>query len=286
VRFLQAVRASLAREPLEEEARLRFRFYSLIVVMVLASLLVFGYDELESNQLLRAVLILTTAGSLVAGWFHLRSGGDSRIPFRLNGVVIGLLLLYGVASGGAGGERSLWIYVYPMIVFFQFGEREGARWVAAMLAGVAILLFAPVESLRGFEYSFDFKSRLLAVFVVVSSMMYAIEYLKRRYRLGMRFEHERLVEEHNLLTQQIREREAAEREKAEVIVQLQDSLAQVKTLTGLIPICAHCHRIRDDRGYWNRLETYLHQRSHAEFSHGICPECMSTIYPGVDPDLE
>ncbi len=50
--------------------------------------------------------------------------------------------------------------------------------------------------------------------------------------------------------------------------------AEVKTLSGLLPICASCKKIRDDKGYWNQIESYIHKHSEAEFSHGICPECM------------
>jgi ligand-binding sensor domain-containing protein len=58
-----------------------------------------------------------------------------------------------------------------------------------------------------------------------------------------------------------------------------DAVADVKTLRGLIPICASCKRIRDDHGSWNQLETYLRAHSDAMLSHGICPECMKTLYP-------
>ena len=54
---------------------------------------------------------------------------------------------------------------------------------------------------------------------------------------------------------------------------LQATLAQVKTLNGLLPICACCKKIRDDKGYWTQVEVYVHERSEAEFTHGICPEC-------------
>jgi hypothetical protein len=49
-------------------------------------------------------------------------------------------------------------------------------------------------------------------------------------------------------------------------------------LSGLIPICASCKKIRDDKGYWNQLETFIQQHSKAEFSHGICPDCMKKLY--------
>jgi hypothetical protein len=62
---------------------------------------------------------------------------------------------------------------------------------------------------------------------------------------------------------------------------LREALSQVKTLSGLIPICASCKKIRDDKGYWNHLETFIQEHSGAEFSHGICPDCMKKLY-GVD----
>jgi PAS domain S-box-containing protein len=55
--------------------------------------------------------------------------------------------------------------------------------------------------------------------------------------------------------------------------------AEIKRLRGLLPICSFCKKIRDDKGYWNQIETYIRERSDAEFSHGICPECYKMYYP-------
>ena len=62
------------------------------------------------------------------------------------------------------------------------------------------------------------------------------------------------------------------------VEELEREREKVRVLRGLIPICSHCKRIRDDKGYWNRLESYLKKHSHAEFSHGICPQCLETHY--------
>ncbi|MGH9669812.1 MAG: GAF domain-containing protein [Terriglobales bacterium] len=75
------------------------------------------------------------------------------------------------------------------------------------------------------------------------------------------------------------ERKRAEEERGRLISELQDSLAKVRTLSGLLPICANCKKIRDDKGYWNQIETYIRDRSQAEFTHGICPECAQRLYP-------
>lgn len=62
--------------------------------------------------------------------------------------------------------------------------------------------------------------------------------------------------------------------------ELQDALARVKTLSGLLPICASCKKIRDDEGYWHQVEVYIRDHSEAIFSHGICPDCAKELYPG------
>ena len=61
--------------------------------------------------------------------------------------------------------------------------------------------------------------------------------------------------------------------------ELTKALAEVKTLSGLLPICASCKKIRDDSGYWEQIEEYITERSDTQFSHGICPECMKKLYP-------
>lgn len=79
-------------------------------------------------------------------------------------------------------------------------------------------------------------------------------------------------------------RKEAEAEMARLIAELQKSLAEVKTLSGLLPICSWCKKIRDDKGYWNQLESYISQHSGVDFSHGVCPECLRKHYPELLED--
>lgn len=74
----------------------------------------------------------------------------------------------------------------------------------------------------------------------------------------------------------------AEKRREIIIAQLQEALSKVKQLSGLLPICASCKKIRDDKGYWNQIESYIKKHSEAEFSHGICPECAKKLYPHLD----
>jgi ligand-binding sensor domain-containing protein len=65
----------------------------------------------------------------------------------------------------------------------------------------------------------------------------------------------------------------------ELEARVKEAVAQIQTLKGLLPICASCKKIRDDSGYWNQMETYIHEHSGADFSHSICPECLLKLYP-------
>lgn len=71
-------------------------------------------------------------------------------------------------------------------------------------------------------------------------------------------------------------------ERQQLIRDLQASLTQVKTLSGMLPICASCKKIRNDEGYWEQIEVYIRDRSTVDFSHGICPDCINKLYPGLD----
>jgi PAS domain S-box-containing protein len=75
---------------------------------------------------------------------------------------------------------------------------------------------------------------------------------------------------------------AAKREdeqRMRLIQELTDALARIKTLRGLLPICASCKKIRDDQGYWQKVESYLAEHTNAEFTHGLCPDCLGDLYP-------
>jgi PAS domain S-box-containing protein len=77
-------------------------------------------------------------------------------------------------------------------------------------------------------------------------------------------------------------RKKQEAERVKLIKDLREALTKIKTLRGLLPICASCKKIRDDRGYWQKVESYISQHTEAEFTHGICPECRTKLYPEYD----
>jgi PAS domain S-box-containing protein len=83
------------------------------------------------------------------------------------------------------------------------------------------------------------------------------------------------------ISKNITERKRVEMERERLIHELQETLSKVRTLSGLLPICAQCKKIRDDHGYWTQIEAYFRDHSGTEFSHGICPDCAHTLYPDL-----
>jgi PAS domain S-box-containing protein len=79
----------------------------------------------------------------------------------------------------------------------------------------------------------------------------------------------------------ITERKKAEEDRERLITELTEALSRIKTLSGMLPICSSCKKIRDDRGYWNQIESYIRDHSDAEFTHGLCPDCIKRLYPGI-----
>jgi PAS domain S-box-containing protein len=81
----------------------------------------------------------------------------------------------------------------------------------------------------------------------------------------------------------ITERKQEERGRNQLIRELQKALAEVKVLSGLLPICSFCKKVRDDRGYWKQIEAYISEHSELLFTHGLCPDCLSHHYPEYFP---
>jgi len=83
----------------------------------------------------------------------------------------------------------------------------------------------------------------------------------------------------------ITQRKEAENERERLIADLQDALAQIHTLSGLLPICASCKKIRDEQGRWTHIESYIENHSEAEFTHSFCPDCVRSLYPDFVPQV-
>ncbi len=81
------------------------------------------------------------------------------------------------------------------------------------------------------------------------------------------------------LAREVEERCSVQQSNEQLISELRSAMAEVKTLSGLLPICASCKKVRDDQGYWSQIESYIRKHSDISFSHGLCTECAHKLYP-------
>ena len=135
------------------------------------------------------------------------------------------------------------------------------------------------ESEKGFLLKINYKGNPLGILEVdeISFPEYKDHYLNLALSIvdvcGLTIENARKYQE-------IKDSEYRLRQEKK---KLEEALAKVKKLSGLLPICASCKKIRDDKGYWKQIEAYIRDHSEVEFSHGICPECAKKLYPDFDP---
>ena len=99
--------------------------------------------------------------------------------------------------------------------------------------------------------------------------------------LALMASQKKLEQKNEALVHEIEQRKKAEAEQRRLILELKAAAAEVKQLSGLLPICSNCKKIRDDDGYWSQVEEYIGKHSDARFSHGICPNCMRELYPDI-----
>jgi len=146
--------------------------------------------------------------------------------------------------------------------------------------------YAPLSARSDLLASIYLDGDVLAMNLVVYGAMAAIiAGTVTFFRRSLERVNRELADANQALASEIQDHRNTMQQKAALDTELQGALHEVKTLTGLLPICAHCKKIRDDRGYWKQLEAYLHEHSGARFTHSVCPECLTTHYAAyVNPE--
>jgi sensor domain CHASE-containing protein len=120
---------------------------------------------------------------------------------------------------------------------------------------------------------------LLIYFIILLGFWFLMKPLAGKILMHTDELEKRIRDKTDSLEKEIAERKNAESEKEKMISELQAAMREIKTLSGMLPICSNCKNIRDDKGYWNRIEAYISEHSDAQFSHGLCPDCAKKLYP-------
>ena len=214
-------------------------------------------------------------------------------------LALGLVVVCQIVFGGWIRDtlaQPLPYLILPLLVWsaFRFSQRE-TTVVMAVAAGLAV--WGTVRGVGPFRGETVHEALLLlqsfinvtavtglAMTALVAEHRGSVRDLRQsRDELEQRVRERTadLVRANTALQADIEERSRLAQERERLLHELQVALANVKTLTGLLPICASCKRIRNDQGYWDQVETYITKRSDAKFTHGTCPECARRMYPGL-----
>ena len=218
-----------------------------------------------------------------------RSSQAHNVLFMTTFVLVQTYLTYGHPSLSA---RSLNVAVILLLLTGQCAwlllrradtaMRPLTRWVGVIF-GCYCLIFAVriVALLLRPNVSSDyFRSGVSeAVFLILLQMLFVLLTYALGLMVNMRLLVTIQVQEEKFSKAFHSERKRAEAEREKLVNEREKALCQLKVLNGLLPICASCKKIRDDKGYWNQLEDYITRHSEADFSHSLCPDCMQTIYP-------
>lgn len=154
----------------------------------------------------------------------------------------------------------VWVGLGPLIAFFLLGAKMGFFFSAFT---VPLCAFLFINSHKGLPLVAYLNVIIFITWIIALSMYYEITRANTE----------------DALVHDIEERHKKEEELRLINQNLQDALDQIKTLRGLLPICSSCKKIRNDTGYWEQIEVYIRDRSEAEFSHSLCPDCAKKLYP-------
>jgi hypothetical protein len=198
--------------------------------------------------------------------------------FSVLGVFVGFSLYsYLLITGGPAMSGYVWVFTFPIISIFLLGSKSGSKFSWALFfVGVFVFSFDKYFSFIA-NYDLNVRLRTVGAYLIIFLFSYVME--KSR---GMVQD---VLRDSTIKVEKIvGDLERSNAEKEALIKDLRATMEELKTLKGIIPICSHCKKIRDDKGYWDRVENYVTEHSLAKFSHGICPECLEKNYP--EDDLE
>jgi PAS domain S-box-containing protein len=151
---------------------------------------------------------------------------------------------------------------------YDLGNRQ---WNIPKLRELLERILPEKESVEDFEVEHSFQTIGTKIMLLNARQIYLKKYASRLILLAIIDATDRIE---------------AEREKERLIADLQKAFDEIKTLRGIIPICASCKKIRDDKGFWNQVEVYVSDHTEADFSHGLCPACAKKLYPDIFHDKE
>jgi hypothetical protein len=233
-------------------------FAYLAIYFTLPILIGFIAIDYIEGDLEEQIMNLIAGAVLVAVFVAIRKFQLDKPIYRISLSLLSAVFLYNVIIGSGAGNALYFLFPFPLIFVFFLGKNEGSIFSAVFTVILTVILVNPFN-FAFFFYPLGVALRFLASYLLVTFLALGLEAAREKYGILLLDKQKQL-----------------ELDK----IELEEAFANIKTLRGLIPICSHCKKIRDDKGYWQQVELYVREHSDARFSHGICPECYVTHYPG------
>ncbi|MEJ2158697.1 MAG: response regulator, partial [Desulfobacteraceae bacterium] len=166
-----------------EDDRIRLRYYKIFFLVSLPTIATFAINNVIFGDYVMVGIATFVAVCLVSGWFWLRKFPGGQLVYRCNSFIFGSFFLYMLQIGGNAGSKSLWMFTFPLIVYFLFGKREGAWWSGTVLAATIMVFWKPIPGLPAYAYDFDFKVRFVTTYSLVSVITLWFEVTRTHYRI-------------------------------------------------------------------------------------------------------
>jgi PAS domain-containing protein len=193
--WITALDVIVAEAPMGSHDKIRLKHYAVFVGLGVMTMVVFCLHNFVVGNFLLGALIFLVGSSLMFGWLLMCYLPLGQIVYRANALLFGGLLLYMVVIGGEGGSKSLWLFTYPLIVFFLMGKREGVLWSGGILCCTLGLLLLPVTGMDVYPYGGAFILRLAVIYLLIAVISFWFEYFRDSYRLGIEVERQKMLTE-------------------------------------------------------------------------------------------
>ncbi len=240
---------------IERSRKRHFAYFCIAICLpIVGTFLIVDIIEGQSLEILSNILMLVV---LSLGFIFIKELEADLLVYRIGLILMAAVFLYNIVIGSGEGTAVFWIFPFPLVFLYLLGRKEGGIYTIVFFCFLTVFLFNPL-SLDIYSYELDISFRFLISLFLVTLMAFGLETSRERYGQMLHRKNIRLKEE---------------------MQHLEKAMSEIKTLSGLIPICCNCKNVRNDDGYWEQVETYVMKRSSADFSHGICPDCIEKIYP-------
>ncbi|MGM0599907.1 MAG: hypothetical protein ACQETH_08850 [Candidatus Rifleibacteriota bacterium] len=251
-------------------------------LIVVSLIILFPLSIIALKQQLYQLLFVETlvSISLISIVIFMRKTSDYCKVSIPTVVIAGIFYAYLLTTGGKANTGFIWMFSYPSIATFLLGIRKGIFFSFLLFIYSLAIMFAEQNIVpTTANYTFSLSVRISFSYLLICLFAWAVE----STRATAQFEYHQINDE---LQDSCKELEKRHHAKKEIITELREAIVEAEQLKRILPICSSCKKVRNDTGYWEKVERYFNQHSGTKFSHSVCPDCANIYYKDILDDEE